>query len=93
MSILDERLESFDPGVHSAIEAELPRQQDTLATIASENFAPLAGMRAQSSVLTNKYAEGYPVTVNPNSVPDDPRPPMVTSGLRIGTHPGLASAS
>ena len=42
------------------IDAELRRQQSTLEMIASENFAPVAVMEAQGSVLTNKYAEGYP---------------------------------
>ncbi|GDY59965.1 serine hydroxymethyltransferase [Streptomyces violaceusniger] len=42
------------------MEAELHRQQSTLEMIASENFAPAAVMEAQGSVLTNKYAEGYP---------------------------------
>lgn len=60
MSILDEELETFDPEVHAAIGAERRRQQGTLEMIASENFAPLAVMQAQGSVLTNKYAEGYP---------------------------------
>ncbi|WP_456695587.1 serine hydroxymethyltransferase [Aeromicrobium sp. P5_D10] len=60
MSILDEQLETFDPDVYAAIEAERGRQQDTLEMIASENFAPVAVMQAQGSVLTNKYAEGYP---------------------------------
>jgi glycine/serine hydroxymethyltransferase len=47
----------FDPDVASAIDAELARQRGTLEMIASENHAPLAVMRAQGSVLTNKYAE------------------------------------
>jgi glycine hydroxymethyltransferase len=60
VNILDQELSSFDPDVHDAIVAEFSRQQDTLEMIASENFAPLAVMQAQGSVLTNKYAEGYP---------------------------------
>ena len=58
--ILSESLASLDPEVHRAIADELIRQQSTLEMIASENFAPLAVMQAQGSVLTNKYAEGYP---------------------------------
>jgi glycine hydroxymethyltransferase len=57
---LDVPLRDFDPEVAAAIDAELRRQQDTLEMIASENFAPIAAMQAQGSVLTNKYAEGYP---------------------------------
>ena len=60
MSTLDQSLADYDPEVHAAIRAELARQQDTLELIASENFAPVAVMEAQGSVLTNKYAEGYP---------------------------------
>jgi glycine hydroxymethyltransferase len=58
--ILDLELGELDPAVHAAISAELHRQQSTLEMIASENFAPSAVMAAQGSVLTNKYAEGYP---------------------------------
>ncbi len=57
---LDLDLASLDPEVHAAIDRELVRQQSTLEMIASENFAPLAVMEAQGSVLTNKYAEGLP---------------------------------
>lgn len=58
--VLDEPLVSLDPEVYRAIADEVARQQGTLEMIASENFAPLAAMQAQGSVLTNKYAEGYP---------------------------------
>jgi glycine hydroxymethyltransferase len=58
--VLDGALAETDPEVHAAVAAELGRQRGTLEMIASENFAPLAVMQAQGSVLTNKYAEGYP---------------------------------
>jgi glycine hydroxymethyltransferase len=58
--VLDRSLADTDPEVSEAISAELLRQQTTLEMIASENFAPVAVMQAQGSVLTNKYAEGYP---------------------------------
>jgi len=49
-----------DPEIAAVLDAEVGRQRDTLEMIASENFAPLAVLQAQGSVLTNKYAEGYP---------------------------------
>jgi glycine hydroxymethyltransferase len=49
-----------DPAVADALEGERARQNDTLAMIASENHVSQAVMQAQSSELTNKYAEGYP---------------------------------
>src|SRR5918999_4349586 len=58
--LLDGSLADTDPEVAAAIGDELNRQQTTLEMIASENFAPVAVMQAQGSVLTNKYAEGYP---------------------------------
>jgi len=57
---LNASLAEADPEVAALIGLELKRQQDTLEMIASENFAPVAAMEAQGSVLTNKYAEGYP---------------------------------
>ena len=57
---LDSALADYDPEIAAAIDDELARQQQTLEMIASENFAPVAVMQAQGSVLTNKYAEGYP---------------------------------
>ncbi|RQP13096.1 MAG: serine hydroxymethyltransferase [Microbacteriaceae bacterium] len=53
-------LAEVDPEVAAALEAELGRQRSTLEMIASENFVPRAVLEAQGSVLTNKYAEGYP---------------------------------
>jgi glycine hydroxymethyltransferase len=53
-------LESFDPEVASAIRRETERQEYNLELIASENFVSEAVLEAQGSVLTNKYAEGYP---------------------------------
>jgi len=55
MSFLDR-----DPQVAAAVRAELARQRDTLEMIASENFTSPAVLEAVGSVLTNKYAEGYP---------------------------------
>ncbi|MGA1212285.1 MAG: serine hydroxymethyltransferase [Solirubrobacterales bacterium] len=50
----------LDPEVAAALQGELDRQRSTLEMIASENFAPPAILEAVGSVLTNKYAEGYP---------------------------------
>ncbi|MFA5844900.1 MAG: serine hydroxymethyltransferase [Coriobacteriia bacterium] len=49
-----------DPEVASAIDAELARQRNTIELIASENFASVSVLEAAGTVLTNKYAEGYP---------------------------------
>jgi len=54
------RLQDVDPQVFDAIQKEAQRQHDHLELIASENFTSLAVLEAQGSVLTNKYAEGYP---------------------------------
>ena len=53
-------LADVDPEVAEAMGRELERQRDTLEMIASENFVPQAVLECQGSVLTNKYAEGYP---------------------------------
>ncbi|MDO5030402.1 MAG: serine hydroxymethyltransferase [Corynebacterium sp.] len=53
-------LREVDPDLAEAMAGELSRQRDMLEMIASENFVPRAVLQAQGSVLTNKYAEGYP---------------------------------
>jgi len=53
-------LKTFDPELAAAMSAEAQRQQDHLELIASENYTSVLVMQAQGSVLTNKYAEGYP---------------------------------
>ena len=59
-TVTNQPLAEVDPEVAAAIADELGRQRGTLEMIASENFAPRAVLEAQGSVLTNKYAEGYP---------------------------------
>ena len=53
-------LAAADPGLAAAVRGELRRQRDQIELIASENIVSLAVLEAQGSVLTNKYAEGYP---------------------------------
>ncbi len=55
-----QNLKNSDPDVYEAIKAETRRQVETLEMIASENFVSLAVLEALGSVMTNKYAEGYP---------------------------------
>lgn len=55
-----EDLKDFDSDIYAAIEEELKRQQDNVELIASENIVSKAVLQAQGSILTNKYAEGYP---------------------------------
>ncbi len=57
---LAQRLQTVDPAIADAIFLERQRQQENIELIASENFVSPAVMEAQGSVLTNKYAEGYP---------------------------------
>jgi glycine hydroxymethyltransferase len=56
----DSRIEGFDPELAAALAAEAVRQEDHVELIASENYASPRVLEAQGSVLTNKYAEGYP---------------------------------
>ncbi len=53
-------IEAQDPAIYAAIKDEERRQQENLELIASENYASRAVREAMASVLTNKYAEGYP---------------------------------
>jgi glycine hydroxymethyltransferase len=56
----DMKIQGFDDELYAAIEAERQRQEDHIELIASENYASRRVLEAQGSVLTNKYAEGYP---------------------------------
>ena len=58
----NEPLSAVDPEIAEVLQRELERQQNTLEMIASENFVPRAILEAAGSVLTNKYAEGYPAS-------------------------------
>jgi len=59
-NLFDRPLAEVDPAIAEVLAGELGRQQRTLEMIASENFVPQAVLECQGSVLTNKYAEGYP---------------------------------
>jgi glycine hydroxymethyltransferase len=56
----DSRIADFDPALQAALTAERKRQEDHIELIASENYASPRVLQAQGTVLTNKYAEGYP---------------------------------
>jgi glycine hydroxymethyltransferase len=60
LSAFNSPLSVVDPEIAAVLEQELGRQRSTLEMIASENFVPVSVLEAQGSVLTNKYAEGYP---------------------------------
>lgn len=59
-SVMNQGLAQVDPEIAAVLDGELARQRGTLEMIASENFVPRSVLQAQGSVLTNKYAEGYP---------------------------------
>jgi len=59
-STFNDPLSSVDPEIAAVLQDELDRQRNFLEMIASENFVPRAVLESQGSVLTNKYAEGYP---------------------------------
>jgi glycine hydroxymethyltransferase len=60
MFAADTRIATFDPALQAALDAERRRQEEHIELIASENYASPRVLEAQGSVLTNKYAEGYP---------------------------------
>ncbi len=60
MKMFNTKLAEFDPQLYKIIQQELTRQRDGVELIASENFVSNAVLEAQGSILTNKYAEGYP---------------------------------
>ena len=59
-NFFDKNLSSTDPDLYNSIKLELERQQQHIELIASENIVSKAVLDAQGSILTNKYAEGYP---------------------------------
>src|SRR5262245_14557028 len=59
-TVTDSHLKEQDPEIFQAIRSEIHRQNDNIELIASENFTSVAVLEAMGSVLTNKYAEGYP---------------------------------
>ena len=59
-NFFEKKLSETDPEVYKAVTDELIRQQNHIELIASENIVSQAVLEAQGSVLTNKYAEGYP---------------------------------
>ena len=60
MFTANDTIKDFDPELSAALESESIRQEDHIELIASENYASPRVLEAQGSVLTNKYAEGYP---------------------------------
>ena len=59
-NFFDNDLSSTDPDLYNSIKLELQRQQEHIELIASENIVSKAVLDAQGSIMTNKYAEGYP---------------------------------
>ena len=60
VNFFNDSIKTSDPEVYSTLQKELERQQNQIELIASENIASKAVLNAQGSVMTNKYAEGYP---------------------------------
>ena len=60
VNFFNDSIKTSDPEVYATLQKELERQQNQIELIASENIASKAVLNAQGSVMTNKYAEGYP---------------------------------
>ena len=60
INFFNDSIKTSDPEVYATLQKELERQQNQIELIASENIASKAVLNAQGSVMTNKYAEGYP---------------------------------
>ena len=60
VNFFNDSIKTSDPEVYETLKKELERQQNQIELIASENIASKAVLNAQGSVMTNKYAEGYP---------------------------------
>ena len=60
VNFFNNSIKTSDPEVYATLQKELERQQNQIELIASENIASKAVLNAQGSVMTNKYAEGYP---------------------------------
>ena len=60
LDIFNDDIRKTDPEVYETLKKELERQQNQIELIASENIASKAVLNAQGSIMTNKYAEGYP---------------------------------
>ncbi len=77
-------LADSDPALAAAIDAELGRQRDEIELIASENIVSAAVLEAQGSIMTNKYAEGYPGCAAEFRQPSEPR--CLHSAAPTGRH-------
>ena len=71
MFVGNETIAEFDAELAEVIQAETRRQEEHIELIASENYASPRSMEAQGSVLTNKYAEGYPCLLYTSPSPRD----------------------
>jgi len=80
-------LSDLDPEVAQALKDEARRENETINLIASENYASCAVLEAQGSIMTNKYAEGYPdMSMLLRSWPSSGRKPSLTRNMSMSSH-------